>query len=655
MADQLLLGVARNRVTERGYGIAQTPGDEQERLSGNFSIDPLTGFACAPVDLSFEDALTWPSDSSLFAVSSFLMPNGSWYSGVCHRSDDPFVFWSTSSLAAGSGFFVGFVSYGAGSAWSLWWGNLQLLIDGGRASLQLGAVELAAEQLWTPEVYEHTYAQPHYLYVYQVASRLCVRTLGARPTGFLAPVGTGFPGGPVAVSGEGYLAWQIAPERHDQLVELTHAAIGLPEGSTQEPSGAMQHWLPAGATTEFELLDETGASWPGSPDPPYSAFGYRAQALLPAYTGPNGYITRVRVQFPQLKASDGLTPTDLLTLPNVRVLSVEDRRATDPASCELAFQVVGTPAALSPYVRANERVSWRPDGTQRADAYVSRPALNLPAATYETIAFGCELGWKRFEHAPWGGDGSYAGKLLGEAYRDAALRAGLDAGDIVIDTGGYRLPAEDADGRPLFDFRPDETVAQVLLYLRDNFGAGDLLYFAPDGKFHAAAEPSTPSGVTFYWAGADLDVEAITRGTETRPWVLGDSWRESFDETGFANDVWVVGQDATGVPLVAVATDWDSIRDDSAANYFGEFRKMVIIDAGLTSQPLVNWVAAAVLARVRTFRLRASFRAIYVPSLGEGAIVAIEDRGNWRLSAMTTRWDGNGPQGIAAYEAEYLG
>ncbi len=655
MADQLLLGVARNRVTERGFSIAQTPGDEQAQLAGNFSVDPLTGFACAPVTLSFEDALTWPAHADLVEVASFLMPNGSWYSGVCHRADGAFTYYSTVALAAGSGFFVGFVAYGAGSAWSLWWGSLQLRIEAGAASLRLGTVELAAEQLWTPEVYEHGYAQPHYLYVYQVASRLCVRTLGARPTGFLAPMSTGFPGGLVAVSGEGYLAWQIAPERHDQLVELTHATIVLPEGSTQEPTGAMQHWLPAGATTEFEILDESGASWPGSPDPPYSGFGYRAQALLPAYTGPNGYITRCRVQFPQLKASDGLTPADLLTLSNVRVQRVEDRRSTDPASCGLSFQVVGTPAALSPYVKANARVSWRPDGTQRADAYVSRPVLNLPNWSHETIAFGCELGWKRFTHAPWGGDGSYGGRLLGEAYRDAALRAGLDAGDIVIDTGGYRLPVEDADGRPLFDFRPDETVAQVLLYLRDNFGAGDLLYFAPDGKFHAAAEPSTPSGVAFYWAAADLDIDAIMHGTETRPWVLGSSWQEAFDETGFANDVWVVGQDAAGVPLVAVATDWGSIREESAFNYLGEFRRMVIVDAGLTSQALVNWVAAAVLARVRTFRLRATFRAIYVPSLGEGAIVEIEDRGNWRLSAMTTVWDGRGPQGIATYEAEYLG
>ncbi len=676
---QLWLKVGRTVVYERGYGLTHVPGNVSDYLSApegsTFAIDPLTGYACAEPEWSLDDAFEWehedPSAIVDGSVDCVIWP--------VHSTDDQFVAGSTADVAAGAGFNFVFLVYEGAGAMYLDFGG-----EGPRFSLRLeaGVAELLDDQgatlgfaaLWPLESF---YGEPHKLFVYCAGRTLCVRRPGdVAMRGIKHTVATGWPtaSAPLVVRGTGRMAWQAAPERHAEGLAFQHERIALPEPCTLEPEASVSLVGPGSedpelpgpdvvATMVVTRFDADGAEIvppeppaegeEPEPEPKCYAFDYKVTVELPG-TGPNVHISRVRVTFPQRVGPDGLLGTDLLAVPGVALRGVTETLTQDGGGAKLSFELVANRGQFSPYVQPNMTLQWWPFGIQRFTGLTSKPDLQVvDGGQFEQIAFECEDRGKLLRESFWTGDGSYGGKLLGDAYRDVVRKAGLQDDEIVIMAGGYKLPEEKDDGPALFDFRPDQRVDDVLRYLHESFGAEHVLRFAPDGLFHAEEAKSVGqhSGVTFGVATSSADLAAIASGASGSPRVLRGSWHEELVEDGFANVVAVVGADEGGRPLLAMMTDWSSINDPTASNYWGSFRPMIVVDGGLTSQELVNWVCAQVYYRVRQLRVRASWRAMYLPALTVGDWVDVVGQGSWQLTGMSTVWERDQPQGLTSYSA----
>ena len=659
-AHELWLRVPRNVIAERGFGVTHLPRDRAAYLTGTgWTIDPLSGYLCPRVKADLTGSLAFADVTSDYsACAPFMVSDGTYPAALSHTAAAAFTLTTADEITAGRGLVLGFVAYGAGKAFTVeFGGRYALTLDNGTAELKgigADAPTLAFAELYDADEWQ---MRPHLLYLYCQGDLVCVRRFyQQRQRGLFyrepSPVG-GYAllAGKVTVKGEGPLTFAVAPERHELTFTATHSAISLPERTTTTVQSWL-NWLPTpmttapvdGSTNNPTLTVDAGGS-------PHTDFTYTITATLDTDHGPNLYVTRARIWFPQLKVDDGADQVNLLATAGIGVDHIEDRRSLDPRSCGLTFHLKALPGYVSPYVQPNMRGQWYPFGTMRSDFYTTEPELEL-TNHHEVLSFGCETGWKRLDKALWSGENSYGGRLLAEVYRDVAQRGGLDSSEIVIYSGGYALPDESQDGPPLFDFRPGQSVADILLYLRDHFAATDLVRFRDDGLFYAEPRPTAASGVVWQWTTDPEDVINVAYGTSTVPRILRGSWRERINEDGFANEVWIVGADKDGQPLVAWATDWPSINDPTALNYVGEFRRMVIVDGGLTTQGLVNWVCCQVYERVRQLRHFVSFKGLYCAELLEGDLIEVDGRGVWRILTMNSTWSLSGPQGLAVYEAE---
>jgi len=682
-AHQLWLKVPRNVVFERGFGIQHKPGDVKDDLSGAaHSIDPLTGFACPKVTWSAEDPLNWSLSGDPVADYVYGTVPTTTKRWPIHTAEGEFTATSATELAAGHGFFFSFLiwqapSTGSGQAREIrvkFGGGFTLKLSDGVAELLRGdgeAAETIGFQSFWPQ--EEWFGRFHTLYVYNIGTAVAVRRLGdaVRETGILAfdeAAGDRSPkfalqAAKVSIESTGHVAVFLAPERHDTTLSFQHAAIRMPETSTQEPEASFR-WIAPNVTGEEEppaeptitVLDGDGSSLG---DAPYEDFRYQVDATLTSDTSPNLYVTSTRVWFPPLTGSDGAAAQDLAAIDGIAVQRVTEKLSLADQDGRLDFDLIALRGSVSPYVQANMLGAWKPRGVLRAAFLTDRPTLGFPSRTLERLSFSARTRWKAFATQKWTGSETYGGKLLAEAYRDVALRAGLDASEAVIYAGGYRLPEPDDDGDEGLEFRNEQSIADILTYLRDQFGAGDVLRFRPDGLFYAEPLPTAHSGVTFHWSTPQTELADILAGTSDYPRVLRASWEEALSEEGFANEVFVLGYDKAKRPLLSFATDWDSINRPTLdligtinPNYVGEFRRLVIIDPALMRQEVVNWVCRQVFERVRKLRIFAKFEAMYVDTLLPGALVTIDGRGTWRLLSMETEWVKDAPAGLSSYEAE---
>lgn len=651
-----------------------------------------------------------------------------WPTVWSHRETGNFEF-ETVELPAGAGFVFRFITYDGGQPCELTRGPIRVGIAEGRLTLHLNGERAADLQMWEAEEW---HSQPHYLAVYAVGRRIVARRLGPTDrhiAGWL-PIPEDetppLPAGPVTLTGSDYLTFGIWPERHRTTLDIESDPIALPEPSSTGTFALLSQLSPLmeeGPAIDVTRLDADGAEVTGDAvaSEPHEqvraqAVRYKVSATLASAEGANLYITRVRVKLPRKVENDGQVAVDLLAATDLpptpgwlRAPKVEEQRSLDPESCTIAFDLVADRDMLGPWVQPNMKGSFRlavpahephqqvgatpeeepaepeeppaepqepaPTAEQRAEFYTSRPS-RVPQTSHETLRIEAELGWKRFREAKWPGEFTVAGMRLSEAYRRVAEVAGLADEQMVIAAGtDYELPRERADGQPLFDFQPGQPIAEILAYLRDHFSMRDLLRYAPDGLFHADPRPQAAGGTVFELSAYDpadpasrqAFLQAAGQPTD-RPFIFRGTWQERFDETGFANEVEVVGMADDGSPLAAIATDWPSVRDPqtqvgedesgdpiyvSTFNYIGEFRRMVIIDAGLTTQALVNWVCRTTLARVRLLPVVAECEGSFVPDLLEGDIVEIAGRGLWRVRDMKTSWTRDWPAGRTQYGLEH--
>lgn len=654
MADRaLLLGLPHWTTFERGFvllddfGLAGNgAGVDPAQISGEFELDPATGYACCETLLSLADALAWEElDTDWSDCAPFADDAGEPVGAALHTGSDPFSLTSTTTPDAGV--FVGFLPYAGGSPFTLGVGsNFLVRVDGGLVTLSelddAGETELASGRLWDVEQWTD---QVHYLFVYQVGRRLIARQLGAagneRVRSVVAWPTLDWTPAPVTVEGEGFLALAVAPERHATGLRVERAGVDLPEECTTEPAGSVESLTPEGVDApELELQDANGVPLE---DPPYTSLGYKVTATRPAIAGPNVYLTRVRAGWPALAGNDAQVGVDLLSLPGLAVTQVTEHRDLSVEAARVGFHLVAPRGTFSPYLLPNMRGSWQADGVARAEFWTSRPSLSR-GTVLEEVSVEAELGWKRFVNTLWPGDQTFAGLTLADCYAQVALAAGMNEAMIDIAGGEFELPAQRADGQPLLDFKPGQRLSEMLTYLRDNFDAQALIRFAGDGSLVIEPRPTGASGVVF---GA---------GDDGGPYLLRDTWRERFDETGFANEVIVIGKADDGAPLAAVATDWPSIRghEDGSLpfNYVGEFRRLTIVDAGLTTQELVDLVCREAYTLSRLLRLQATARGPLVVNLLPGDIVTVTGLGDWRVTSINATWDRDWRAGLAEYGLE---
>lgn len=671
MADRLWLKAARNVCGERGYTFTGLPRDLALSLTGTFELDPITGLACPPVRLSLAEYFDFTPDPDDGAFVEGMTSYGT-AANVHSGTGEWSAITADDALVPNGGFFLWFVPYSGtgpivvefGTPTNPW----RLVLTRGVGELQWrddGATfrTVAVEQLWAADTWS---TQPHVLYVYAVGSRLCARTIGPDEARGLQATpswdnwGAGLAGSGVRVSATGYLAWAVAPERHETTLHLQAETTDLPYTATQTPTAEAQTLLPTGVDIDLAVYDQdsnpidltassvevTGFSW--------------SVDLACDETGPNAYVGQVTIAFPALYASDGVTGVDLAAVAQVAEVTL-DEPLSGPARLTAKVRHAGT--ALSDYAQMNMPLVWQPGGSTRFVGFTLKaPVRAIPVAVEELVLEAHDL-FKALETARWGGGAGYAGQPLEDAYADVLARAGFVGSQVHIYAGGYLLPAADPSDQapPPCQYRGDQSCADVLLDLSRNFGEGDWLRWRGFDFYAEQPVPSPAAGGA--WSGitfrrdTDDNFDPRTRErADGMPWVLGDSLNIDSEEEAFANDIWVIGLDSQGNPLVAQATDWTSVNDPSADNYWGGFKSLYVLNADLATQEAVDRLCDDLYdrctQRVRTLPVSGPWRAALVP----GDTVAVDGYEGvwWRVRSMRTTWNGQWPAGRTDYELELL-
>lgn len=690
MSDQFWLKLGREKILRRGFGVTQLPADVAGSLSGRFEIDPLTGYATPRLVLSMGEAVVLTpavgAAGDWLESAAFMDPDGQYRWAWSYR--EPASEWALEGMGrAGCGMYLAFLLYAAGTAAGRGplvleiTGSVRVEIDGGMVTvIRNTALDsrsvLGRAQLWEAEEWTPAAGSPgvHYLYIYAVGERLCLRRVGGagRAAGVgLAPglsiwLGEGaepLPAARLWLRGRGYVTVGLAREQHEEELVVEHRPLWLPEPTDGERGLAVSCVGPAEAVglVSSDYLDEWGARYDGAePAGEIAALGWRVAADgLPA-VGPTAALARVRLTVAELRAPDGLVGTDLMTLPPAGingaggvVARVELRRGSDPDSVGLTAELLTPPGTVAPYVQPRMLGEYRPGGVDGLRFLTTKPTLGGPASM-DRLTIEAGSGHQVLKSVYWTDAASYGGQTLGACYRAVLERLGLAEGvDFESYADGFELPAERADGEPALDFRAGQTGAEILGYLRETFAQDDYHRWEADGVLRIVPAPAEPSGVRFVWATPAAEIGIIAGGAALSL-TIRDDWAETWDEEGLVNDVWVIGADVSGAPICAVATDWAAIRQtDHPAYAGGQFLRMTIIDGELQDQATCNYVARAVLNRLCRPRLTAGFTSWWVPALYEGDIVEIEGRGYWRVVGWTMTDEGP-TRPTCRYEVEYL-
>ena len=664
-AHSLLWQIPRIVPVEKGFGLTHVPGDVAGQLAGTYAIEPVTGAACAVPD--FGTAIAFPVTTG-YATTAWHITGAGAQTTYQRTTTGAWTRVSTTALVNGCGFLLGLIQYPGsgptvlsfGRAWTLTLteGFAQLAWDG----------TLAAEpaELWTPDEW---YDGPLWLHVYCLGTRLVVRrwkSADSQLTAFLDadPYGTGYalPADNLTLAHTGYLAWVAYLEGHATSFWLEHSVIRMARPSSQIPEIDTLAVSNAGDVITAQIRDAGGFQIVGGTDE--TEFTYYVSASLASASGPNLYLHAVRARFPAEYASDGATPTNLAGSIRNEV-GVALKETLDPRQNAIDFTLQGASAALDAYRQVNVAGRWSPDGAARVEFLTGDSRLRRGRGSKDYLQVTGAGPWKRLENALWSGGRTYAGWNLATALADVLDQAGVGALAYSITAAlDYDLPDDTGSEESLFDFRTDQTVADGLLYLLENFAAQVQVRFGTDGVLYLEDPPTAATGTVFTftmdqteaetgWDGVARTVLANTaRGVSAHTGIT--AWEDRYRDDWLRNEVVVVGYDR-GRPLLAAAVDWRSQTDVTAANYVGEQRLMVIVDAGLTTQAAVNWVCRQVYERVRVLHRFAEFTAFYQPGLVVGELVEVTDEGLWRIESIGHKWMRRAPHGEADYEARYYG
>lgn len=409
---------------------------------------------------------------------------------------------------------------------------------------------------------------------------------------------------PARVLGQGGAwAFNLSTPRYPPHGSIASPLIRLPYTATMPPAHSVTLEPRPGLEASLAILSAPGD---GALELPCDAFAYSLQLLNPQ-EGP-GILYDVRVDFPsttRLRSPSALDAGPYL-------LELRESRSLDDQSARLSALIdnaAGTFTAKAD--RCNVRVELTVDGVRRFTGLTGPSNLIPgPAPKWELAA---EDPFKRLRHALLSDETTYDGQPHTEAVRALLRAAGIPEEAMAIAESDYDLPAAVGDDEPLFQPRNGETVADFLEYLRDAF-SGWRMYFDRFGIFHY--EPDAPQGPPI----ARFSGYSTPDGSALPIFRMADE----IDETGFANEITVIGLAPDGEPLSAVYLDARSQDDPTYDQYVGERRLLIWIDTALATQEAVNWVCRTIADVATRFRRRVRFEAPFHPALHPGDLIDLD-------------------------------
>ncbi len=383
---------------------------------------------------------------------------------------------------------------------------------------------------------------------------------------------------------------------------LASPTICLPYTATAEPKTEVRWELREGCTVGLEVLAEKDG---GAFEPPADKFAYRLTLSGPGDETPMVY--EARVEFDPTTRERSPQAVDCSNY----VLYVREVRSADRQSARMEFTVDNTGGTFDEKrERANLRVTLDVDGKRRFTGLTGRTVTKEGNA--ETVTFVCSDLWKRLEAARLSNASCFDGEVHTEVVKRLCKLAGIREEEMVVAEDEYRLPEAEGDEEPLFLPRNGETVASFLSYIAESF-SGWRLGFDEEGKFHYEPWPEEEPQKTFVTKHPAGEGELVVFARESE-----------VDESGHANEIWVIGRSDSGKLLSAYYVDYSSMHDPTYRYYVGERRLLIWVDTALNSQAAVNWVCRTLAEEAAKFKHYARVEAEFDAEVGPGDRVTMD-------------------------------
>lgn len=427
-----------------------------------------------------------------------------------------------------------------------------------------------------------------------------VLTVGAGPTAehwttFAAPVRVGVVGGAFVVS-VSCPAFATSGTLESPLVRLGYSAAQLPQAEVRyEPR--------SGVSAGLTLLAEPG----GAPlSVPADRFAYRLD--LGGRDSAPTVVYDARIRFGPTTRERAATAVDV----SPYVLELRERAALSESSTRLDAVIDNTDGVLDgKLARCNMRVALAVAGERR---FTGLSGLSeLAPGHARTVALECEDGWKRLRSARLASAPAYDGMPHTEVVASLLRHAGFADDEMVIAPDDFALPSSVDDDDPLFQPRCGETVAAFLEYVRESF-SGWRMHFDRFGAFHyeppdTGAQPKAAFTTVTLPDGLAEPVHRLA---------------DAIDETGHANEVYVVGLGRDGQPITACFVDHASQEDPACERYVGERRLLVWVDTALATESAVAWVCRTLAEEAIWFRRRVVMESTFRPDVFPGDVVLLD-------------------------------
>lgn len=275
--------------------------------------------------------------------------------------------------------------------------------------------------------------------------------------------------------------------------------------------------------------------------------------------------------------------------------------------------------------------------THRAMLYLDEVSYDKETPALEIV---CRDGWRRLDEILLGDVPKGDGKKYTDYVRELLLWGGWPAEKIsFVDQNGdpyedaIELPEANAGSDPAYMPQPGTSFTEFFARLHEEFAPEDIVYIDGDGVFTIVkGDGYTPSiKRTFYWTHEEAESAGDWYATIDK-----NSWSEGLLVKDFRNLIWVVGALRGDTPIMAYYADEDSVINESADNYTGEWRMMIYINSALRTQEAVNWVCRSLAHQYGRVRRVAEFTSHFYPDLRVGDFISIDDTDvtYWQITSM---------------------
>lgn len=406
----------------------------------------------------------------------------------------------------------------------------------------------------------------------------------------------------VAQSG-GAFAFNLSTPTFASAGTLESPLLKLPYVATGDPVSDLKLEPKPGVSGRLTLLQEPR----GLPlEMPADQFAYRID--IESEQGEPGYVYDARVQFPANSRVRSPSAVDA----SAYTMELRENAALDDASARLSAVLDNSGGTFTDKLsRCNMRVELTIDGERRFTGLSGESAV-VPGKAAQWRVSAEDL-YKKLRNARLSNATAFDGRVHSEVVEELVTGAGVGEGDLVIEGDEYHLPVGTDDRGPLYQPRNGQTVAEFIEYIRRSYSGWDM-YFDRHGRFHYEPPPD------------EAAVVAAFSYTTDPMGLVYPAYRaaDEIDESGFANEIYVIGRAAGGKAVTAYYIDYSSQNDPECERYVGERRLLIWVDSALITQEAVNWVCRTLADEATRFRRRIAFEAPFVPTVFPGDAVDLE-------------------------------